>query len=133
MRPGAQIIRRNAGWPDRRAVEQCGIAVGDLLPQLHLVREDVEFGQEDRGLEGVEAAVDADPGVVVFVAAFAVDSDGIEGGGKLVVIGEAHSAVAVAAQRFGGEEGGAGNVGQGSCPFTLVHGAEVLGGIFDDE
>ena len=107
LRPGAQIIRRNVGRPDRRAVEQRGITVGDLLPQLHLFREDREFGQEDRGLEGVEAAVDADAGVVVLVRAFAVDPDGIQGSDEAVVIGEAHPAVAVATKGFGGEEGGA--------------------------
>jgi hypothetical protein len=79
LRPGAQIIRRNVGRPNRGAVEQRGIAIGDLLTQLHLFREDLEFGQEDRGLEGIEAAIDADAGVVVFVRAFAVDADGTVG------------------------------------------------------
>ena len=113
--------------------EESGIAVGDILPQLHLFREDVKLGQEDRSLKGVQAAVDADAGVVVLVRAFAVNSDGIEGGGKFVVIGEAHSAVAVAAQRFGGEEGGAGNIGQGTGLFAFVFRPEGLGGVLDDE
>ena len=77
MRPGAQSIRWNVGRPDRRTVEQCGIAFGDLLPQLHFLGEDVELGQEDGGLEGVEPAVDADADVVVFVAALAVDPEGL--------------------------------------------------------
>ena len=51
----------------------------------------------------------------------------------MVISGEAHPAVAIAAQGLGGEEGGAGNISQGTGFFAFVFRAERLGGVLDDE
>jgi len=53
--------------------------------------------------------------------------------GKGVVVGEAHPAVSVAAEGFGGEERGAADVPERAGFFAFVLAAERLRGIFDDE
>jgi len=113
--------------------KQFGVAGSGLVAEIDFLGEDLELGQEDGGLEGVEAAVDADADVVVFMAPFAVDPEGLYDPRQGVVVGEAHAAVAVAAQGLGREKGGAGDVCQGAGLFTAVTGTEGLGSVFDDE
>jgi hypothetical protein len=62
-----------------------------------------------------------------------VDADGFHNFCQLVVIGEAHAAVAVATQGLCREEGRASDIGQGAGLFALVFRAEGLSGVFDDE
>ena len=65
--------------------------------------------------------------------ALAVDPDGAQDLGQVVVIGENGPAVTIAAQRLGREKGGGGHRGEGSGPPALVGGAEGLGRIFQDK
>jgi len=67
------------------------------------------------------------------VRTLAVNADGVEGGGESGVIGKAHSAIAVAAERLGREERRAGNVTEGAGHFILILCAEGLGCVFNDE
>jgi hypothetical protein len=88
--------------------------------------------REDRGLEGVQAAVDPDSDVLVLVAPLAVDPDRTKQLIDPVVVREAHPPIAVAAEGFCREEGGAGDLAEGAGLFPLVHAAEGLGCVLDD-
>ncbi len=110
--------------------QQAVVARGHLLAQLDLLLEDVQLGQQDGRLQGVQAAVHADPHVVV-AAILAVAGDLAQHPGQLVVAGEDRPAVAVAAQRLAGEEAGAGDGGQAARAASLVAGAEALRRVLD--
>ena len=98
--------------------------LGNLIPHFHLFGKDIEFGIQDGGLKSVQAAVDADAGIVVFVRPLAMDFDGIHEVGKRIIIRETHAAISVAAQWFGRKKGRAGNVRQGTGLFSFVFCAE---------
>ena len=117
---------RNAGLVDEGvvALPQCD-ALRDLMVEAR------ELGEEHGALQGVHAAADSDAGVDVALA-LAVDADFAAGLGELVVAGENGTAVAVAAERFAGEEAGAAEGAEVAASVALVGGAEALGGIFDD-
>ena len=72
-----------------------------------------EFGVEHYCLERVEAGVDAE-GVVVVLFRLAVVGDHADAGGEVVVVGHEGATVAVAAEVFGGEEGGAADMAEGT-------------------
>ncbi len=114
-RRGVRCSRRATSW--RRSISSGKIC---------------ELGEQDRGLEGVQAAVDPDPDVLVLVAPLAVDPDGAEDLVDVVVVREAHPPVAVTAEGLGGEEGGAGDVAEGAGLSSFVLAAEGLGGVLDD-
>ena len=81
LRPGAQVAFGDGGGCDG-AGQELAVSLGDLLAEVDLLREDGELGQEDRGLQGVQAAVDPDPDVLVLVAPLAVDPDRAEDLGR---------------------------------------------------
>ena len=89
--------RRNIG-------ERRRIAPRNALARRDLVREELQLLDQHRRLDGVEPAVEADAGAIVFVAALAVDAQAAQHRRKLVVVGENGAAVAVAAERLGGKE-----------------------------
>ena len=74
LRPGASIAFGNLRRCDDTG-EEFVVVGGDLLAEFDLLGEDLELGKEDRGLEGVQPAVDPDPDVLVLVAPLAVDPD----------------------------------------------------------
>ena len=76
------------------------------VPRHDLLGKDFELFQEDRRLNGIEPAGDADTGGVVFVGAFAVNAQAAQAFGKRIVVGENGAAVAVAAERLGGKKAG---------------------------
>ena len=75
-----------------------GIARDDFL------RKDLEFFQQHRRLDRIEAPGDADARGVVFIGALAVHAQASQPRRQFVVIGQDGAAVAVAAQRLGGEK-----------------------------
>src|SRR5699024_4261146 len=91
--------------------KQFGVAGGDLVALFQLVFKDAQLGQQDSGLEGVQAAIQADASVVI-AAILAVVSNAPDLFGQFVVAGEHGAAIAVAAQGFAGEERGGGDVAQ---------------------
>lgn len=112
------------------AGENLVVAYCDGLAEFCFFVEDIQFAEEDGGLNGVEASVDAEEGVVVFLG-LAVDSDLAHALGEVVVVGEKGSAVAVAAEGLRGKEGCAADGGESAGAFAVVGGAEALGGVFD--
>jgi len=131
LRPGAHVVRLDVGrGVDAGFLEQAVVVGGDLLAQLDLLGQDLELGQQDRGLQGVEAAVHAHADVVV-AAVLAVAGDLADDLGELVVVGEDGAAVAIAAERLAGEEAGAGDGAEVARHAALVAGAEALRGVFD--
>lgn len=132
LRPGAHVVRFDVGrGVDAGFLEQAVVVGGDLLAQLNLLGQDLELGQQDGGLQGVEAAIHAHADVVV-AAVLAVAGDLPDDLGELVVVGEDGTAVAVAAQRLAREEAGAGDGAEVARHAALVAGAEALRGVFDD-
>ena len=81
-------------------LNQFGVSTGDLLAQLKLIRIDFQFFQQDCGLDRVQSSVHADPHVVVFVDAFAVDADRFNSGSQFFIVGEYGSSVSIATQGF---------------------------------
>ena len=112
--------------------EALGVGAGSGIDGLELVLgEGLELDLQDGGLEGVEAGVHADAHIVVFVGAFAVDTVGLDEGGPLVVVGEDGTAVAVAAERLGGEEGGGGDIAEAASYLVADTATEALGAVFE--
>ena len=101
-----------------------GLALGDLLVEA------VELGEDDGALQGVHAPADADAGVDVALA-LAMNAYLAAGLGQGVVAGEDGAAVAIATQRFAGEEAGAAQGAEVAALTAAVGGAEALGGVFD--
>ncbi len=96
---------------DGRDVGERGrIARRDARARRDLVGEDLQLLDQHRGLDGVEAAVQADADAIVFAAALAMHAQAPQDLRELVVVGEDRAAVAIAAERLGREEAGAGGV-----------------------
>ena len=132
LRPGAHVVRFDVGrGVDAGFLEQAVVVGGDLLAQLNLLGQDLELGQQDGRLQGVEAAIHAHADVVV-AAVLAVAGDLADDLGELVVVGEDGAAVAIAAERLAGEEAGAGDGAEVARHAALVAGAEALRSVFDD-
>lgn len=132
LRPGADVVRFDIGrGVDAGFLEESVVIGGDLLAELDLLGQDLELGQQDGGLQGVEAAIHAHADVVV-AAVLAVAGDLADDLGEPVVVGEDRPAVAVAAERLAGEEAGAGDGAEVARHTALVAGAEALCGVFDD-
>ena len=132
LSPGADVVRFDVGCSvDSGFFEQAVVVGGDLLAELNLLGEDLELGQQDGGLQGVEAAIHAHADVVV-AAVLAVAGDLADDLGELVVVGEYGAAVAIAAERLAGEEAGAGDGAEVARHAALVARAEALCSVFDD-
>lgn len=123
---GPLLNARNAGLVDEGVVALAEVdAPGDFVVEAR------ELGEEHGALQCVHAAADTDAGVDVALA-LAVNADFAAGLGELVVAGENGAAVAVAAERFAGEEAGAAKSAEVATFVAMVGGAEALGGVFDD-
>lgn len=131
LSPGADVVRFDVGrGVDAGVLEQTVVVGGDLLAELDLLGQDLELGQQDGGLQGVEAAIHAHSDVVV-AAVLPVAGDLADELGELVVVGEDRTAVAVAAERLAGEEAGAGDGAEVARHAALVAGAEALCSVFN--
>ena len=109
------------------------IARRDLLAGDHLLFEDRELLDQDRRLQRVEARVQADMDVVVLRLALAVEGERAELRGERVVIGEHGAAVAVAAERLGRIEAGAGDLAERAALPAAERAADRLRGVLDDQ
>ncbi len=115
------------------AVERPRIALGDAVAGVDLVGEDLELLDQHRGLDGVEPRGEADPHVVIFVAALAVHPQADERLRHLRIVGEDGAAVAVAAERLRRKEARGGGVGERADLAVADRRAEALGGVVEHE
>ena len=111
--------------------QQAGIAGAGFGAQLHVLVEVIKLDQQHGGLQGVQAAVDAD-GRVHVALGLAMQANLGHLAAQLVVVGEAGAAVTVAAQRLAGEEAGAADGGQAARALAVTGGAKALGAVLDD-
>lgn len=107
------------------------VRVGYALALVQFFVQHGQFGQQDGGLQGVQAAVHSHAHMVV-TAVLTVAGDLAHDFGQLVVVGEDRPAVAVAAQGFAGEEAGACNRRQIAAFAAFVSCSKALGGVFND-
>src|SRR5215831_823273 len=82
---------------DRDIAERIAVARRRLVARDDFVAEDAQLLEQYRRLDGVEPSGQADAHIVVFVGVVAVHAQAGDQCGKLVVIGEDRSAVAIAA------------------------------------
>ena len=113
--------------------QQVAVPCRHGLPQVHLFGKDIEFGEQNGRLEGIQPSVDADAHVVVFVPAFAVHPKGPHFLGQGFIVRGAHAAVTITSQWLGREKGGATDIPLATCPLALVFGSKGLGRILDDK
>ncbi len=130
LRPRAGALGQDARSGDG-VFQERGVAVGDFGARGQFFVEDFEFGQQHGRLESVEAAVDADAGVAV-AAFLAVIAEFFHGGGERAVVGEAGTAIAIAAEGLGRKEAGATDGAEISGVAAAVQRSETLCCVFDD-
>src|SRR6185312_2353715 len=109
LRPDRGQARRNRRH-GRDVAQALGVAPGDHLPGLDLLGEYLELLAQHRGLDGIEPRGQPDADIVVFVAALTVHPEAAQRVGDAIVVGQHRAAVAVAAERLGREEAGAGHL-----------------------
>ena len=110
---------------------QCDcIHLRHLLAKLHFFFQNGQFGQQNSGLQCVQAAVYADADMVV-AAVLAVARNLADNRGQLLIVGENRTAIAIAAQGFAWEKAGAGNGAQVARFCAFINGTKALRGIFD--
>ena len=127
--PGAGVsVADYGGLHD--VLQQVVVSFCGLLARCQLVVEYIQLGQQDRGLDGVESAVDADADVVI-AAVLSVIAELQHLVGEVVVVGEERSAVAVATEGLRREETGAADRAQVAGLAAFVGSSEALGGVFD--
>lgn len=131
LRPAGGVAFRDFGNLDA-ALEAGAVGGGNLVSQVEFVVEDGEFFVDDRRLDGVEAPVEADADIVVFVIAPSVHANGDQQFQQLVVVGEDRAAVAVAAERLGRKEGGRADEAEASGLSAANRAAESLRGVFEN-
>lgn len=111
--------------------EEFVVGVGYALALREFIIQHGQFGQEDGGLQGVQAAVHAYADVVI-AAVLTMAGDLAHDFGQFVVVRENGPTVAIAAQRFAGEEAGTRNRRQVAAFAAFVGGAKALCGVFND-
>jgi hypothetical protein len=92
---------------------------------------DPELGEEHRGLQGVQTAVDAELDVVV-APLLPVVAQPAQPRGERIVVGEAGPAVAVTAERLGRKEARTGESGQRTGAAPTLSRTETLRRVLDD-
>ena len=130
--PGACAVG-DAGGDFDEVAQAAVVDLGDLFAAGEFFVEDVEFGEEDGGLHGVEAAVHAGAEDLVAGFAFAVGAEAAKEVGAVGVVGEERAAVAVCAEGLAGEEAGGGGHGLGTELLAVEGCAEALGEVVDGE
>ena len=117
----------------RRSGQQPVVAARHFLAQFDLFGEYLHLGQQHRRLQGIHAAVEADPHIGVLVSPLAVHTDRKKLVPHFPTVREDHAAVTVAAQRLGREKAGACDLSQRPRFFAFLTGAEALGSVFQHE
>src|SRR6185503_10239629 len=120
---------------DKRGLDEAAqmlvVASGNMGAKEQFPLENLKLGQQDSGLDSVEASVEAEADVAV-AGGLAVVANFEHGGGECVVVRETGPAVAVSAQRLGGEKAGAADGSEVAGVAALVGCSEALRGIFDN-
>lgn len=99
-----------------------------------IVAQGLQLGQQHGCLNGIQTGVHAHPDVVVLAAGpLAVDAEGADQVRHAVIVCKDGTAVTIAAQGLGREEGGGGDMAEGAGLFPVVGGAEALGRVLDEE
>ncbi|MCY1365944.1 hypothetical protein D9M69_528180 [compost metagenome] len=101
-----------------------------MLAQFDLVLEDLQLGQQDRGLQSIQTTIHTYTDVVISPI-LAVTGNLTQNRGQLLVAGEDGPAIAIATQRFAREEAGASDSGQVAGALALVGCTKALCGILD--
>ncbi|MNQ89317.1 hypothetical protein D3C85_1046230 [compost metagenome] len=143
LRPVRDIARRHVRHGGDMGAQALVVAGGDAVAPFDLLTEDLQLLDQDGGLDGVQTAVQADAHVQILRVVveglvlqvdrhrLAVDADGIDQLGQVVVIGQHRPAVAVAAQGLGREEAGGGDVGPFQRVLAVDGAAKTLGRVRD--
>lgn len=125
------VFGSDVGCGDVGKVLQGGVVAGGVL--LACARPGFQmgnFGEQDGGLEGIEAEVSADDGVKVFGVG-AVATNGAQTAGQAGFSGDDQAAVAGSAEVFAGEEAKAAGGAEAAGGFLVMGGVDALGGVFD--
>ena len=131
---GGEAGRGDGGADALDITEKVGVAGGDAVDGIELgVTEGAELDLKDGGLESVEAGVESDTDIVVFLGALAMDAVGVGQLGPVVIVGEEGSAIAIAAEGLGGEEGGGGDVAERTRTTAVDGSSEALSTVLEDE
>src|SRR5258706_5103242 len=127
-----------ATWPHRQqacpraaGTDRLAIAIAELDASRDLPIQAGKLRQQDRALERIHAAADADARVQI-ARALPVDPNLTTGLCERGIVGEDGSAITVAAERLAGKEAGATHGRQRATAPAVVAGAKALGGILDD-
>src|SRR5215510_12147316 len=134
-RDGDRVLRpyrRGAVDQLRHAGDGCKLGVvvrRDAIAILDLRGKDAQLLDEDRRLQCVHPAVDADVYVVVLVGALAMNTQASQQRRKLIIVGKHCATVTVAAQRLGRIEAGRRGSADRADVTTSVAGTEALRGI----
>ncbi|MNS75369.1 hypothetical protein D3C72_1088840 [compost metagenome] len=114
-----------------RLGEKTIIVIGHLLAQGYLLLEDLELGQQDGCLQGVQPAIHTDANMVI-TTILTMARDLTKHGCKLVVIRENGTAIAIATQWLAWEEAGAGYSRKIAGALPFIGRAKALGCVLDD-
>src|SRR5665811_1224582 len=126
---GTQAI--DAFWHGDHALQSLVVDSGDALPRLKLAVEHGEFDRKDRRLNAVETAVEADAINLVSIPSRAMNADRLEHIGKVVIVGEDGTAVAIGAERLRRKEARAADRRERADSVVVIGATERLGGIGD--
>ncbi len=131
LRPGRAVaLRRHRHL--HHIAKAFGIACGNLLARFHLVFEDGQLLDQDRGLDRVEARIQAHAHIVILAFALAVESDGAQHIGQLVIIGEHRTAIAIAAQRLCRVEARRRHMAERTAALVVERATDGLSSVLDD-
>src|SRR5690606_17793389 len=132
-----RILRPDAHQPFRddrsfkTARERGRVARRHALALLDLLGIDRKLLKKARRLDRVQPAVEADTDIRIFVLALSVIAERLEQRGHLVAVGEDSTAIPVAAERLGGEEGGGRDVANRPGGAAMIGAAEALRTVAD--
>ncbi len=102
------------------------VAIGNLLPAIELIIENIHFRVEYRGLDRVEPCRHADADIFIAGLSHAVNAAGPHDLCLAVIIDEHRPAITITAKRLGREKAGAGDVGKLANAGVVQAGAEAL-------
>src|SRR5262249_45895113 len=106
---------------------------GNPVAGIDFVWEDFQLFDQDRRLDRIEPRRKADADVVIFVAPLPVHAQAAEGVGKALVVCHHGTAVAIAAERFGGKKTGGRRLAERAQAAVVAGCAKTLSCIVEDQ